>query len=255
MKSPGRRCAALAVGALAFAVFAAPAGAASPSRHAVPGSVPRWAQPARDRGDAASNHAVTVTVYLPLRDADGAAALAQKVSDPASANYGQYLSPDAFTQRFGATDADVAAVSRFLRGAGLTVSDVPSDNRYVEASGTLAQAEKAFDTSVHRYAYRGRLLDAPSKQLSVPNALSGKVLAVTGLDQSGTLTKPQKDVPSQTGATPQVEPNAGAGAPPPDAFVNAPPCSTYYGEQIATQYPKVNGKSVPFAPCGYIPSQ
>jgi subtilase family serine protease len=255
MQSTGRRCAALAVAALAFAVFAAPAGAASSSRHAVPGSVPRWAQPSRDRGDAASNRSVTVTVYLPLRDADGAAALAQKVSDPASASYGQYLSPDAFTQRFGATGADVAAVASFLRGAGLTVDETPSDNRYVEASGTLAQAEKAFDTSVHRYAYRGRLLNAPSKQLSVPDALSGKVLAVTGLDQSGTLTKPQKDVPSQTGAAPQVEPNAGAGAPPPDAFVNAPPCSTYYGEKVATQYPTVNGKNVPFAPCGYTPSQ
>jgi subtilase family serine protease len=108
---------------------------------------------------------------------------------------------------------------------------------------------------VHRYAYRGRLLNAPSNQLSVPDAVSGKVLAVTGLDQSGTLTKPQRDIPSQTGAAPQVEPNAGAGAPPPDAFVNAPPCSTYYGEKVATQYPKVNGKNVPFAPCGYTPSQ
>jgi subtilase family serine protease len=180
MQSSGRRCAALAVAALAFAVLAAPAGAARPTRHVVPGSVPRWAQPARDRGDAASNRSVTVTVYLPLRDAAGAAALAQKVSDPASAGYGQYLSPGAFIERFGATDADVAAVASFLRGAGLSVGDVPTDNRYVEATGTLAAAEKAFDTTVHRFAYRGRLLDAPAKQLSVPDALNGKVLAVTG---------------------------------------------------------------------------
>src|SRR5919197_1256351 len=253
MQSSGRRWAALAVTAVALGAVAAPAGAASPSRSGVPGSVPRWAQPSRDRGDAASNRSVTVTVYLPLRDADGATALAQKVSDPASANYSQYLSPAAFTQRFGATDADVAAVASFLRGAGLSVGEVPSDNRYVEATGTLAQAEHAFDTSVHRYAYRGRLLNAPAKQLSVPASLNGKVLAVTGLDQSGTLTKPQHDVPN---AAPQgVQPNAGAGAPPPDAFVNAPPCSTYFGEKIATQYPSVNGTKVPFAPCGYTPSQ
>jgi subtilase family serine protease len=235
--------------------MAAPAGAAKPTRSTVPGSVPRWAQASRDRGDAA-NKSVTVTVYLPLRDADGAAALAQKVSDPASANYGQYLTPGAFTKQFGPNAADVAAVERFLRGAGLTIGDVPSDNRYVEASGSLAQAEAAFDTNVHRFAYRGRLLDAPTKQLSVPSSLGGKVLAVTGLDQSGTLTKPQNDVP---GAAPDKHSGsgsgAGTGAPPPDGFRNAPPCSTYFGEKLDTTDPPVNGKPVPYAPCGYTPSQ
>ena len=256
MHSSGRRWAALVVAAAAFGAFAAPAGAASPNRSTVPGSVPRWAQPARDRGDANSSRPVTVTVYLPLRDAAGAAALAQKVSDPASASYGQYLSPAAFTKQFAATDADVAAVARFLRGAGLTLDDVASDNRYVEASGTLARAEHAFDTTVHRYAYRGRLLNAPDKPLSVPGSLAGKVLAVTGLDQSGTLTKPQNDLPGIAGdATTQAKGSAGTGAPPPDAFVNAPPCSAYFGEKIASQYPSVNGSKVPFAPCGYTPSQ
>ena len=52
-----------------------------------------------------------------------------------------------------------------------------------------------------------------------------------------------------------MRPGAGGGAPPPDAFVNAPPCSTYFGEKTANQYPAVNGKKVPFAPCGYTPSQ
>jgi subtilase family serine protease len=199
---------------------------------------------------------VTVTVYLPLRNADGAAALAQQVSDPTSASYGQYLTPAAFTQRFSATDADVAAVASFLRGAGLAVDDVASDNRYVEASGTLAKAETAFDTSVHRFAWRGRLVNAPTRTLSVPSSLSGKVLAVTGLDQSGTFTKPQNDVPGATGNAPhQGKGNAGTGAPPPDGFRNAPPCSTYFGQTLATTLPKVNGKTVPYAPCGYTPAQ
>ncbi len=254
MHSSGRSCAALAVAALALGTLVTPAGAARPSRSAVPGSVPRWAQPSRDRGDAASNRSVSVTVYLPLRNADGAAALAQQVSDPSSAGYGQYLTPAAFTQRFGATDADVAAVAGFLRGAGLTVDDVAPDNRYVEASGTLAQAETAFDTSVHRFAWRGRLLNAPTKTLSVPSSLSGKVLAVTGLNQ--TLTRPQGDVPGATGnAATQAKGKAGSQAPPPDGFRNAPPCSRYFGEKLDTTDPTVNGQAVPYAPCGYTPSQ
>ncbi len=254
MHSSGRSWAVLACAVLTLGVAAAPAGAASPSRAAVPGSVPKWAQPSRDRGDAAGSKQVTVTVYLPLRNADAASALAEQVSDPSSAEYGQFLSPDAFRSRFGASDADVAAVESFLRGAGLSVTD-DANNHHVEATGTLAQAEAAFATSVHRYAYGGRVLDAPSRELSVPEALKGKVIAVGGLDQS-TFTRPQNDTPgASNNAAPAVKPGAGAGAPPPDAFVNAPPCSTYFGEKTASTLPSVNGSKVPYAPCGYTPSQ
>ena len=254
MHTYARRGAVLAAAALALGAAAAPAGAAG--RTTVPGSVPKWAQPSRDRG-AAPDKQVAVTVYLPLRDADAANALLARVSDPSNASYGQFLSPDAFRDRFAPSDADVAAVEGFLRGAGLTVTDVAANNLSVEATGALAQAEDAFATSVHRYAYKGRLLDAPSGNLSVPASLDGKVLAVSGLDQSGAFTRPQSDIP---GASPQaapqgVRPGAGTGAPPPDAFVNAPPCSTYFGEKTATEYPSVKGQKVPFAPCGYTPSQ
>ena len=235
MQSARRTCAAVATAIVSLGVAAVPAVAARPARTPLRGSTPRWAQPARDRGDAAGSRPVTVTVWLPMRDADGADALVQQLSDPASATYGQYLSPDGVNQRFSPSDADVAAVKKFLAGAGLSVGDVPSDNRYVEATGTLGQAESAFATRVHRYAFRGHVLEAPTSDLQIPSSLAGKVLAVTGLDQSGTLTRPK--------------------APPPDAFVNAPPCSTYFGEKIATQYPAVNGSKVPFAPCGYTPAQ
>src|SRR5207342_3290442 len=41
----------------------------------------------------------------------------------------------------------------------------------------------------------------------------------------------------------------------PAGFVNATPCSTYYGQQMATTLPKWHGRTLPYAPCGYIPSQ
>ena len=70
---------------------------------------------------------------------------------------------------------------------------------------------------------------------------------MAGLDQSGAFTRPQNDLPGTTSqSAPQgVRPGAGGGAPPPDAFVNAPPCSTYFGEKTATQYPSVNGPEGP----------
>ena len=192
MHTYGRRGAVLAAAALALGAAAAPAGAAG--RTTVPGSVPKWAQPGRDRGDAPGAKQVTVTVYLPLRDADGANALLARVSDPSSSSYGQYLTPDAFRARFAPSDADVAAVEGFLRGAG-------HDGHRRAGEQPLRRSQRARSPrprrpsppSVHRYAYTGSLLDAPSGDLSVPAALSDKVLAVAGLDQSGAFTRPQSD--------------------------------------------------------------
>ena len=78
---------------------------------------------------------------------------------------------------------------------------------------------------------------------------------MTGLDQSGASPARRDDLHRRDERGHQGQPGAGGGAPPPDAFVNAPPCSTYFGEKTATQYPAVNGQKVPFAPCGYTPSQ
>ena len=41
----------------------------------------------------------------------------------------------------------------------------------------------------------------------------------------------------------------------PDAFVNGLPCSAFYGQQYATSLPKFQGKTLPFAVCGYTPDQ
>jgi subtilase family serine protease len=260
--------------ALVPAAAAVPAQAAPAGRATLDGSAPAWAQPARDRGAADPDQATEIKVYLPLRDPDAAAAMVRDVSDPHSANYGKYLSPDQFRARFAPTSDTAAAVQQFLTAQGLTVGAIPSNYHSISASGTLAQVEKAFGVDVHRYAYRGRLLNAPTGALSIPAALQGKVIAVSGVDQSGTLTQPESvrsraddasllrakpDAP--TGATPQVQslrkaaPTATNGAPPPDAFVNAPPCSAYFGEKVATDLPKAFGKHQPYAPCGYTPAQ
>jgi subtilase family serine protease len=257
--------------ALSPAVAAVPAHAAAPARATLDGSAPRWAQPARDQGAADPASQVDIKVYLPLRDADTALAMVRDVSDPKSAHYGQYLSPQDFRSRFAPTAADVAQVEQFLTGAGLKIGDVPANHHSIAASGTLAQIQKAFGVSVHRYAYRGKVLNAPTGPLTIPAALQGKVLAVSGVDQSGALTQPahvppRGDDASYERATPNAPAapadkhanangKAGAGAPPPPAFVNAPPCSTYYGEKIATDKPDAYGTKQPYAPCGYTPAQ
>jgi subtilase family serine protease len=255
--------------ALTPAAAVVPAHAARPGRSTLDGSVPTWAQPSRDRGAADASAPTEIKVYLPLRDPETAAATVRAVSDPRSASYGKYLSPADFRSRFAPTAADVAAVSKFLTDAGLKVDAVPDNHHSVTATGTLAQVEQAFAVDVHRYAYRGRVLNAPTGALTIPAALEGKVVAVSGVDQSGTLTRPATHAPSRGSdasyerarpdapvAAPDRPQNApGTGAPPPDAFVNAPPCSAYFGEKLATDLPDAYGTKQPYAPCGYTPAQ
>src|SRR5207249_940255 len=122
-------------------------------------------------------------VYLNHRDQAGAEALAQAVSDPDSATYRQYLSPDQVRDRFAATQDTVNAVKTWLSGSGFKVGDVPSNRAYVEASGTADEVQKAFAVTLGKYAVKGQTLRAADKNLSVPANLAG---AVVGADGKGT---------------------------------------------------------------------
>jgi len=256
--------------ALSPAAAAVPAHAARPGRTDIAGSAPAWAQPSRDQGAADPTAPTEVKVYLPLRDGATATQLVQSVSDPKSPDYGKYLSPADFRSRFAPTADDVAQVQQFLAGAGLTVGAVPDNHHSVAASGTLAQVEQAFDVAVHQYAYRGKVLNAPTTTLSVPATLSGKVIAVSGVDQSGALIRPARagsrgadtsllptapNAPTTTAAPAAKSLQASPDQPPPAAFVNAPPCSTYFGEKLATDLPPAYGGPQPYVPCGYTPAQ
>ena len=232
-----RRCvAAVAVMALA-ALAASPAGAASQGKLA--GSVPSWAKASSLKGAARASDPVTFRVYLGWRDADGAAALARAVADRRSASYGKYLTPAQFRQRFAPSASDVKAVKSWLSDQGFDVVYTPANSHYVAAEGTVSQVESAFAVELGEYAVAGKTLRAPSSELSVPSSLSA-VTAVVGIDQSAQLVHTDR---------------VGTDAAPSPGFRNAPPCSSYWAEKIATDQPDYQGAKQPYVPCGATPAQ
>jgi subtilase family serine protease len=232
----------LAAAALGLA-FVVPAAQATPARgprtFQLRGSSPSWAAGAKPVSKTPGSQQLSLTVMLQGRDQAGAAALAAAVSTPGSSQYGQYLSTAQYNQRFAPTDAQLSAVRSWLSGAGLKVTEVASNNRLVSVTGTAAQAEAAFGTSLANYKRDGSTVRAAQSDISIPADLAGVVGGVNGLSTPTRINKPDK---------------LGV-APPPDAFVNATPCSTYWAQKIATTAPKVNGKYQPYSPCGYTPSQ
>ncbi|MEU5310514.1 S53 family peptidase [Streptomyces sp. NPDC021562] len=223
-------------GALALGIPAAHA-ADNPARDALQGTKPQWATAKADKG-ATSNSAQVkaVRVYLAGRDAKGLAAYAKAVSDPSSPQYGKYLSAQQVQARYGATKAQVKAVTSWLTGSGLTVTAVTA--HYIAVSGDVSAVERAFATQLHNYAKGAKTYHAPAKTASVPAAVSSAVLTVTGLDNA-----PHQATHDDT-------------LPPPGAvFKNSGPFSSYYGSNVATTLPDAYGTKIPYAVEGYTGKQ
>ncbi|MFC5502330.1 protease pro-enzyme activation domain-containing protein [Lysinimonas soli] len=226
--------------------------ASAADRTSYSGSVPRWATSANDVGAADATATFEGEVYLPLRNAKAATALATAVSSP-GIGYRQGLSAADWIARFAPTQADSDAVVGYLTSQGFTISAVPASRQYVVFRGTAAQFGAAFGTSLHDYSYAGTTLAAPSSAPSLPIALGAKVSGV-GIDQSRLLTHPdsvkQGDIPGDSG----VQSFGRQTAAPSGAI--ATPCSSYIGQNIVTVPAAYNGQTqYSTYNCGYTPSQ
>ena len=239
----------VAIGLLASGTvigLTATAGAASAApqgRHPLDGSMPKWLHQARDRGTSPPTQQMGFGILLGMRDQAGAMDTLQAVSDPASPSYGQWLTNADFDARFAPARSSVTAVQHWLRSEGFRITTTLPSGMYVGASGSVAQVERTFGTSVHDYSYLGKDVHANNSELSLPAgtpaAVTSALTGVIGIDQ-GTALK-------HTAAT---EPG-----PPPGARYGVQPCSAYYAQKIASNKPAAYGKHQPYAVCGYGPQQ
>ena len=215
---------------------------AASGRATMTGDVPPWAASSNFKAYANTSDSVVFRVYLGWRNAAGAQALAAAVSNPKSSAYGQYLTPAQFHAQFSPSQSTVGAVQSWLHSQGFRLDYTPGNNHYVQAEGTVGQAAAAFGTTFGLYKVQGQTLRAPMSNLSMPSDLASSVEGIIGLDESYAL------VHTNVARDP--------GAPPSAAFVNAPPCSTYWGEKQDTTQPNPYGSgTLPYAPCGYTPQQ
>ena len=251
-RQPRSRTAAAAVSGAALLAATLGVGPAqaltSSARTTLAGSRPAWASAQALRSAAPTTDYVNIRVYLGWRDPAGVAKVAHDVSTPGSSSYRQFLTSAQFRQRFAPSQSDVTTVQRFLKEAGFTVVLTPTNNHFVAAEGTVAQAQSAFATTLGEYTAFGQTLRAPESALSVPASLGFVVQGVTGLDQSAELLEPnnsQGNAPNQTHGAPGVGFRAGR------------PCSLWYGEKtVATpNAPAYGSATKPIAPCGYTPAQ
>jgi len=107
--------------------------------------------------------------------------LAQQ-QDPSSANYHKWLSSQEYADQFGLSRNDYARIAAWLESQGFKVEYRANDRDFVAFSGTAAQVKASFQTEIHRYTIRGEPHYMNATSPSIPQALSGIVLSIQGLN-------------------------------------------------------------------------
>jgi len=210
-----------------------------PARVSLPTSLPSLPGAAKVLGAAATTTPARALISLRHRNAAQLQSFIAKVSDPSSPSYEHYLTPAQFDATYAPSTSTAQAVEAFAQHSGLRVHAVPSNRAYVYVTGSVAQMQRAFATSIKTYLLNGEKVQSPTTAPSVPTSIASAVTAVEGLDTA--------DV---------VRPQSVLQTPPTPAYVNAPPSSSYWGQSLATQAPGANGQShLPNVVQGYTPQQ
>jgi subtilase family serine protease len=229
----------LAVGAVGLA-GAGSATAASGTQTTLPGSAPPAAGTATSLGAVAASQPFQIEMWL-APDEAGATDFDTAVSTPGNLLYHAYLSPDAYTARFGPTASEAQAVASWLTSEGFTGVRVGAQRDSVTATGSAATVDQAFSVQMNQYQVTGAngkatTIVANDLDLSVPSSLAADVLSVTGLDSTQPTT-----FHTATRAT---------ATPPPGA------CSQYWDQYTKNITPQFKGISqAAVSVCGYSADQ
>jgi hypothetical protein len=116
---------------------------------------------------------------------DRAAALDQFLSaviDPRSPSYHQWLTPQQYATQYGATADQVAAVTAWAQGQGLTVGALSAGGNRLRLSGSAAQIELAFGVGLKTYQMGSGVYFGTTDQPSLPAAVASSVAAIHGLN-------------------------------------------------------------------------
>jgi kumamolisin len=144
-----------------------------------PGAPPAAAPPVRgvgrDLGALPANTQLHVELTLRGTDPSGAQALLAR---------GGRVAPQQWAQRYGPDPAEAAHTEQVLRDAGLTVEWQPG-SVLMPVSGRTEALERFFGVSIHVFARAdGARYHAPLRPPTIPGAIAGDVITLTGLDDN-----------------------------------------------------------------------
>ncbi len=125
-----------------------------------------------------------LSIGLQLRNTAELDSLLNAIDDPRSAQYHRYLTPAMFNLLFAPTPGQVRQVVSYLQSQGFTITAIASNNQLIDATGSVAQAQQAFNTRINNYWLGGHTFYANATAPSLPAPLVPLVTSIGGLDNS-----------------------------------------------------------------------
>ncbi len=127
--------------------------------------------------------------------------------DPASPQFGHYLTPQALAARYGASQASIDQVTGYLQEHGFQILMVSPLRDHLIVSATVAQIAQTFAVLLQTYMKNGQTFFSTSNTVVLPSALSSLVTSVVGLN---TFAQPSPKTPIHTSVARSSSDCAGA---------------------------------------------
>ncbi len=140
---------------------------------------------ATDLGAAAENLPVqSIALRFSLTEAQQQALtqLETAQQNPSSPLYHQWLTPQQYGAQFGLSADDLATVTTWLGTQGFTNVQVANSRSFVTFSGTAAQVNNAFGTTLHTLQSDGETHFGNLTDPTLPAVFASVVNSITGLD-------------------------------------------------------------------------
>ncbi len=144
-------------------------------------TTPRFVATAQNLGPENPSKVITITVRLQQHNTAERDALLKQLYDPKSPLYQQWLTPAEYAARFGPTAQEAATVKDFLTSHNLTVTSVHQNHFYVNAQGSIADIQRAFNVQINRFNVNGQTLYSNTSNAAIAGPAAAYVSAVQGL--------------------------------------------------------------------------
>src|SRR5487761_2547549 len=125
-----------------------------------------------DLGATAPTVTETVSLILKIRNAEQLDEFIAASVDPESGQYHRFLSVDQFRSRYAPSARQIKQVTDYLMSLGIVVNEVYDNHLVIKATGTAAQFNQAFTTTLHDYEDKdGKVFQKPEGDHGVPELL------------------------------------------------------------------------------------
>jgi hypothetical protein len=155
------------------------------SRVTLKGSVHPLVRRAVDQGAAPGDLQLgRMQLLLKPTDAQQAALreLLQAQQNKRSEQYHKWLTPAQFGEQFGVAQQDIDTITGWLQSHGFSIESVSQGRNLITFSGTNAQLQNAFRTTIHSYKVNGEQHHANASDPSIPAALAPAITGITALN-------------------------------------------------------------------------